>query len=209
MKSIIAKVLLLSFFVTCGFYGENVYSMQKVARQKFTQEEDKQLTQLVGIFGTNDWKRVAKGMGNRNARQCRERYVSYLDPNINKDPWTKEENDHLMQLHEQHGNKWKKMAKHFNGRTPLQAKNQYLILCNRNTQPASFPIAQRTDQQQSDSFAATIFLDRRLSDFSLFPGLQLSDFSSDLSIFLDTQQLTDEKSSEKSKLEFHWENCDE
>ena len=95
-------------------------------RNKFTQEEDDKLRELVGRYGNNKWKEVSMHMPNRNQRQCRERWKHYLScekpENI---PWSPEEDAIIIQKIEELGFKWTKIARELNGRTDIQVKYHY------------------------------------------------------------------------------------
>ena len=58
-------------------------------------------------------EKVAKQMPNRTTRQCREHWNYYLNPNINKDPWTSEEEALLLEKQGEFGNKWSQISKFF------------------------------------------------------------------------------------------------
>ena len=85
----------------------------EIKKQHFTSEEDDILKQLVLKLGTKNWKKVAKQMPNRTTRQCREHWNYYLNPNINKDPWTSEEEALLLEKQGEFGNKWSQISKFF------------------------------------------------------------------------------------------------
>ena len=72
-----------------------ILSPRSLPKQKFTEEDDKKLKELVQQFGTKSWAEIAAAMGNRNQRQCKERWEYYLDPTINNSPWTKEEEQRI------------------------------------------------------------------------------------------------------------------
>jgi hypothetical protein len=38
--------------------------------------------------GVTKWSEIAKRLVSRTPKQCRERYLNHLDPNIRKEPWT-------------------------------------------------------------------------------------------------------------------------
>ena len=74
------------------------------------------MVQLVHRYGPKKWTQIAKHLNGRIGTQCRERWHNHLDPNINKSPWTEEEDRLLAQAHEQYGNQWAKIAKLLPGR---------------------------------------------------------------------------------------------
>eukprot|EP00924_Labyrinthula_sp_SR-Ha-C_P004073 augustus_masked-scaffold_3-processed-gene-13.60-mRNA-1 protein AED:0.10 eAED:0.10 QI:0/-1/0/1/-1/1/1/0/200 len=52
------------------------------------------------------WKFTEEALSWRTSKQCRERWVLSLNPNINKDAWDFEEDQKLMNLQKLVGNKW-------------------------------------------------------------------------------------------------------
>ena len=97
-------------------------------RKKFTQEEDEKLLQLVEVYGEYDWERIAAIICTRNARQCHDRWKFYLNPRLNKSPFTREEDLLLIQLVQQYGSMWVQISKKFNNRSDVQMKNRWKIL---------------------------------------------------------------------------------
>ncbi len=97
-------------------------------KQRFSQEDDLALELTVNELGSGEWKRVAIALGNRKARQCRERWSRYLAPSIRRDSWTPEEDIQLLMLQKQVGCRWPHIAGFFEGRSPVQLKNRWLVL---------------------------------------------------------------------------------
>lgn len=95
---------------------------------KFTPSEDERLTSLVNRFGDSDWNLISQHMGNRNPRQCRERWTNYLSPTVNSSPWTPEDDRRLQELQAEFGSKWVKISHHFPNRTDTNIKNRWMVL---------------------------------------------------------------------------------
>lgn len=93
-------------------------------RNLWTAQEDAQVAELVKKFGTK-WAIVASHMKNRNGKQVRDRYINYLLPNIKTDIWTEAEDQLLINLTYEHGNKWKLISTFIPGRTENQVKSRY------------------------------------------------------------------------------------
>lgn len=93
----------------------------------FTPDEDQKLRDLVATYGTGNWSLIAKEMKTkRNCRQCRERWYKYLSPEINHQPWTKEEDELLEIKYAEYGPKWKAISMFFNNRTDINVKSRWL-----------------------------------------------------------------------------------
>ena len=97
-------------------------------KKKFTPEEDERLRQLVGEFGEFEWEKIASMFPNRNPRQCHDRWKFYLNPKINKTPFTKEEDWLLINLVCKYGGMWVQISKHFKNRSDVQMKNRWKAL---------------------------------------------------------------------------------
>ena len=95
-----------------------------IKKGKWNEDEDKFLMELVSVYGKN-WEKISRRMKYRSGKQIRDRYKNILDPNINKDKFTKEEDCLLISLHHKHGNLWTFMSKYFKGRTGEMLKNRF------------------------------------------------------------------------------------
>jgi hypothetical protein len=127
-------------------------STARRTREKFLPNEDAELRRLVGIYGTSSWETVARELGNRSVRQCRERWKHYLSGERSKAPWAPEEDRLLYEKMQMIGPKWTRLAAFFPGRTDIDVKAHWmqrfggisnLHIHNRKRQPPAFqPIMQ-------------------------------------------------------------------
>lgn len=83
---------------------------------QWTASED---AMLLGIlhYAHESWGSVADMMPGRNSKQCRERWSHHLSPKVNKTPFLPSEDETLLALFNEHGNKWSKIARELPGRT--------------------------------------------------------------------------------------------
>ena len=91
---------------------------------KWQPSEDAQLRQQVNALGLQ-WTKIAENMTNRNARQCRERWVHHLRPGIKKGNWTAKEDEQIRNLHAKYGNSWHRIASEMEGRSDNAIKNRW------------------------------------------------------------------------------------
>ena len=96
----------------------------------WTVEEDEELKRLVQRYGAKDWKEIALKLQeanlsiSRKGKQCRERWVDYVSPNVRKGKWTSEEDATILKGHALNGKKWSVIAKAIPGRTDNSIKNR-------------------------------------------------------------------------------------
>ncbi len=65
------------------------------------------------------------GIKNKSSKQCRERWINSLSPNINKGVWSEEEENILFSTQLKIGNKWSDLAKLLPGRSENDIKNHF------------------------------------------------------------------------------------
>jgi hypothetical protein len=112
-------------------------SKSNVLKNKFTADEDRMLLELVRRLGDKDWINVSLAMGVRNARQCRERYNNYLNPELRKDDWTPAEDEILERKYSQLGPKWNTIGKFFLNRSDNALRNRWMVLDRRHAREPS------------------------------------------------------------------------
>uniref|UniRef100_A0A667ZWV1 V-myb avian myeloblastosis viral oncogene homolog-like 2b n=1 Tax=Myripristis murdjan TaxID=586833 RepID=A0A667ZWV1_9TELE len=106
---------------------------------KWTQEEDDSLKALVQEVGPNDWKYIASFIPNHTEHQCQHRWFKVLDPDLVKGPWTKEEDEKVIELVNLYGNKqWAMVAKHLKGRLGKQCRERWHNHLNPDVKKSSW-----------------------------------------------------------------------
>ena len=77
------------------------------------------------------WSNVAKAVPGRSGKQCRERYLNHLTPDIKLKNWSPVEDATIFRLFYTDGSKWSMMSKLLRGRTDNGIKNRYHHLKRR------------------------------------------------------------------------------
>ena len=98
--------------------------MKGYVRSFFSPKDDAKLRKLQKQYGEN-WKEIAKKMKNFSARQCRDRYISYLMTENSGDPWTEEEDLLLLKKYHELGKNWQLIMTFFKRRNLNSVKNRF------------------------------------------------------------------------------------
>ena len=109
-----------------------------LTKGSWTGQEDQTIIKFVEAHGKKSWTKLAELLPGRIGKQCRERWINHLDPDINHGPFTADEDKRIIELHQIHGNKWAKIAAFMPNRTCNAIKNRW----NSTLQKcAHFPVA--------------------------------------------------------------------
>jgi hypothetical protein len=88
---------------------------------------------LIRENGTKQWSQIATQLNlnltvTRNGKQCRERWVNFLNPEIKKDPFSLTEDILILEKRLSIGNKWSEIIKEMPGRTENNVKNRFNMM---------------------------------------------------------------------------------
>ena len=107
-------ISLLSAMASSGLYEVTVrYLLQ-----------DEILKAAVMKYGLNQWARISSLLVRKSAKQCKARWYEWLDPNIRKTEWTRDEDEKLLHLAKLMPTQWRTIAP-IVGRTPAQCLERY------------------------------------------------------------------------------------
>lgn len=90
----------------------------------WTNVEDEILKAAVSKYGLNQWARVASLLTKKTAKQAKARWNEWLNPNIDKSSWTREEDEKLLGLVKLLANQWRTIAS-IMGRTASHCVERY------------------------------------------------------------------------------------
>ena len=91
----------------------------------WSEREDRLLRGWVERMGPCKWADCALTIEGRTGKQCRERWMNALSPDIKKGGWSEEEDRLIFELYSAVGPKWTDIARRLPGRTENSTKNRF------------------------------------------------------------------------------------
>ena len=172
--------------LTCNYLQE-----QQSNRQGWNSIEDEILLKIVNSRGAKAWSGIAKelnamihdGAKVRQGRHCRERWYNHVDPGLIKGNWSTEEDDLLVKLHSEHGNRWSEIAKHLRGRTENSVKNRFKSMTKKkgiNDDASEIELSKEVssgkETLKNDQIDALMLMSPQIVNFDISDGVECGRF---------------------------------
>ncbi|XP_031130605.1 transcription factor MYB15-like [Ipomoea triloba] len=166
----------------------------------WSKEEDDTLRAYVLKHGHQNWRQLPNLAGlSRCGKSCRLRWVNYLKPGIKRGNFTRDEDQLILNLHKQLGNKWSAIAARLPGRSDNEIKNHWHT-CLKKFDNVGVIESSKTQSSHSDDAQSVQSSDKsqqqHLAPFDLQAAMETLPFSpktEPFSYFMDSAVLSSEE----------------
>lgn len=106
-------------------------------KDKWTEDLDNALCNIVEHLGTHDWASVAMKINSqypnaqKSSKQCRSRWQDHLSAENAKEPWSEKEEFLMILAHKHQKNHWANIAESLKGRNNNSIKNRFYSIFRR------------------------------------------------------------------------------
>ena len=108
-------------------------------QKKWSKEEDVLLLELAKKFNSKCWKKISSNFEDKTPLQCFSRYKR-IRPGIVKGSWTREEDEKIIEMVDQHGKAWSKISKILITRNGKQIRDRYINILDPGIKKGKFTI---------------------------------------------------------------------
>uniref|UniRef100_A0A1Y1NMI0 Uncharacterized protein n=1 Tax=Photinus pyralis TaxID=7054 RepID=A0A1Y1NMI0_PHOPY len=109
-----------------------IRTKKQINKGRWSKDEDTRLKQLVEEYQER-WDIIAQHFSDRSDVQCQQRWTKVVNPELVKGPWTKEEDEKVIELVKKYGpKKWTLIARHLKGRIGKQCRERWHNHLNPN-----------------------------------------------------------------------------
>ncbi|KAK9266354.1 hypothetical protein L1049_024425 [Liquidambar formosana] len=120
------------------------YDKNGLKKGAWSPEEDNKLRAYIQRYGHWNWRELPKFAGlSRCGKSCRLRWMNYLRPNVKRGNYTKEEDELIIKLHQELGNKWSVISTKLSGRTDNEIKNHWHTHLKKRSGKQNPPTSER------------------------------------------------------------------
>ncbi|KAJ6245584.1 myb protein-related [Anaeramoeba flamelloides] len=126
----------------------NFVTQNGIRKGSWEKEEDELLYEAVQEIGPLAWTQVASFVPSRTPKQCRERWINQLNPELIHGNWTQKEDEIILQCRTSLGNKWATIQRKLPRRSANAIKNRYNSLATMQRKGKMLFVSSTTKNDQ-------------------------------------------------------------